>query len=761
MRKLNQKIFATYGALFHDIGKVLQRYYSIKEKKYVKHQVWGKDLLEEVGLEAFSEFAEKHHLNYQPDEIENPLIFATILGDHLSAAERESEEEETVNKKEFKLMSPLLNPFYNIQYERYGSKNTKEETSFKAQILQDKLLLPEKDEELTESSQLDGYKEIIDNLKRELKNFSRFDIDRENVDYLLNLLEKYTSFIPSETMIKDNHKNDISLFSHLKASAMITSCIVDFLEFKNPDLLNNCKNFRDMKNYIFSEKPFLLVSGDISGVQKYIYTIASKGALRSLRARSFSLELLQESLVEDILEGTGFSRANVMFVGGGHYYLILSNTQKVKMKIEDIQRKTNEFFMKKGMDIRLYQKSQAFECEVLAENRYPEVSKKVTEKIFEEKMHPCLDNLKQEFQIDPTKNGKCSICGCLTDEIVDYEDSKSCINCKKLADAGRKLTNSRYIFEVENESDEFDFEVVNKKYALLDKIEHNSLKRKFCLKRSDIEPGITLIPFSKYTYKKLQSISELAKEGKGADYSATSRMDVDFLGTIFSEGIEDPSISRISTISRFLTIFFREYLDDILEDKKVVVVYAGGDDVFYFLTGAWNDIIESSVKIRNSFNDFTGRSPYITISGGIILSKPKDPVYRVSRLAEKAESMAKSSVVPYEKDALCIFYHDGKPDLVKERTTLKWDEFTGIVEEIKNLLSKASGSSIQKLFSVEEITRDNNKMPLYRPILAYLGAKNEKDMKSISESLLNNGNYIKHLWIALQWNSLLNRKGKE
>jgi CRISPR-associated protein Csm1 len=40
-----------------------------------------------------------------------------------------------------------------------------------------------------------------------------------------------------------------------------------------------------------------LIGGDLMGVQKFIYTISSEGALKSLRARSFYLELAAEEVV--------------------------------------------------------------------------------------------------------------------------------------------------------------------------------------------------------------------------------------------------------------------------------------------------------------------------------------------------------------------------------------------------------------------------------------------------------------------------------
>ncbi len=53
------------------------------------------------------------------------------------------------------------------------------------------------------------------------------------------------------------------------------------------------------------DRTLLLVSGDFSGIQDTVYTISSKGALKSLRARSFMLELLTEHIVYEILQLAG------------------------------------------------------------------------------------------------------------------------------------------------------------------------------------------------------------------------------------------------------------------------------------------------------------------------------------------------------------------------------------------------------------------------------------------------------------------------
>ncbi|MEA5499345.1 hypothetical protein VB834_09790 [Limnoraphis robusta Tam1] len=65
-------------------------------------------------------------------------------------------------------------------------------------------------------------------------------------------------------------ESDIALIDMARSTAAVACAIAPNLESEN----------------------ICLVAGDLSGIQKFIYTISSDGALKSLRARSFYLELV-------------------------------------------------------------------------------------------------------------------------------------------------------------------------------------------------------------------------------------------------------------------------------------------------------------------------------------------------------------------------------------------------------------------------------------------------------------------------------------
>ncbi len=89
---------------------------------------------------------------------------------------------------------------------------------------------------------------------------------------------------------------------HLKTTSAIALCLYHYhLNEFDRDIQRKIEDRKDRK--------YLVVGGDISGIQDFIYTITSKGALKYLRARSPFLELLVEEVVAEILERLKFNES--------------------------------------------------------------------------------------------------------------------------------------------------------------------------------------------------------------------------------------------------------------------------------------------------------------------------------------------------------------------------------------------------------------------------------------------------------------------
>ncbi|HWQ12516.1 MAG TPA: hypothetical protein VNL77_06945 [Roseiflexaceae bacterium] len=66
-----------------------------------------------------------------------------------------------------------------------------------------------------------------------------------------------------------------------------------------------------------------LLGGDLSGVQRFIYTLTAAGATKQLRGRSFYLQLLTDACARVLLERAGMPFTNLLYAGGGRFYLLL------------------------------------------------------------------------------------------------------------------------------------------------------------------------------------------------------------------------------------------------------------------------------------------------------------------------------------------------------------------------------------------------------------------------------------------------------
>lgn len=159
-----------------------------------------------------------------------------------------------------------------------------------------------------------------------------------NENLALALIEKYGSFRSISPDVPH-----ISFYDAVKSAAAIHDCLV-------------CESKDE-------EKPFLLVSGDFSGIQDAIYTIASGGALKTLRARSFMLELLTEHIIYEIGQATGCSRYSLIFSGGGGFSLLVPNTDYNQKAIKDFINVINNWMLTQfGLQLFL-----AVHCEPVGE----------------------------------------------------------------------------------------------------------------------------------------------------------------------------------------------------------------------------------------------------------------------------------------------------------------------------------------------------------------------------------------------------------
>jgi len=161
----------------------------------------------------------------------------------------------------------------------------------------------------------------------------------------------------------------------------------------------------------------------------------------------------------------------------------------------------------------------------------------------------------------------------------------------------------------------------------------------------------------------LRDFSELAKDSEGIEKLAILKMDVDNLGKIITKGLgKKATISRLSTLSSMLTLFFTGYIPYLIKSSdnyksSIYLTYSGGDDTL--IVGAWDKVWDLSKEIREKFNEFVCKNKDITLSAGIVLINPKfeyrKGVYLAEEELERAKDNSTQTSNKKEKNSICIF----------------------------------------------------------------------------------------------------------
>ncbi|MEE1009939.1 MAG: type III-A CRISPR-associated protein Cas10/Csm1 [Agathobacter sp.] len=685
----DQAIRVIVSSLLHDIGKPIYRS-GIKENhsdlgwRYLKEDIKldDKEILDGVKYH--------HASNMKSARIsDDSIAYIVYCADNIASAidRRDSEDEDAG----FDMHIPLESVF-----NRLNGNNAKKTLSAKTLRYEDEINYPT---EIEKRADKDFYVKIMDNITDSLKGIS---VKQEYINSLLEILEGNLSYVPSSTNKKE--AVDISLFDHVKITAAIASCI---LEYVNENQISNLKELLYKKSEDFYEQEaFLMYSMDVSGIQDFIYTISSDGALRTLRARSFYIEIMLENIIDNLLEKLNLSRANLLYSGGGHCYILLPNTQNTKSILKEYNDSINSWLLS-NFDIALYiaHGYAPCSCNSLKNNpngSYKTIFRKVSEMISGQKgkRYSAKDIMALNNRKIDDHARECKVCKRISKTNAD----EKCPMCTAIERFSNDILYSDY-FIITYENKENALPLPGEMYLISGN--ENKLKEKMrndykyvrAYSKNHLVSGVhiaTNLWVGDYTLG--QTTDEMAGIYDGIERIAVLRADVDNLGQTFVSGFDNDkldnryvTISRTATLSRQLSMFFKFHINRILsnpeftldgtkkEKRNVSICYSGGDDLF--LVGNWIDIIESAVDIRRAFEKYTENT--LTISAGIGIYGNSYPISvaakEVALLEDKSKDMpGKNSVTLLE---------DGKEHVIEgdkliSDGTYSWMEFEkGVIEE--------------------------------------------------------------------------------
>lgn len=653
-----EKIDLFYGALLHDIGKVIQR--ATGERK--KHALVGADWFDEIAdNQVISDQIRYHMANYQSDKLSNDhLAYITYIADNIaSGVDRRQSNEESDEDASAKIWDTYTNQadIFNV----FGAQTDKR--YFKPTVLNLKSE-PNFASETYEPFSKGDYAAIVTRIKNEL---AEFEFNQAQIDSLLNLFEATLSFVPSSTNTKEIA--DISLAEHSRLTAAFALAIYDYLEDKGRH--NYKEDLFTKASAFYEEEAFLLASFDLSGIQDFIYNIATSGAAKQLKARSLYLDFMSEYIADSLLDKLGLNRANLLYVGGGHAYFVLANTEKTVETLVQFEKDFNQFLLA-NFQTRLYVAfgwgsfaAKDIMSELNSPESYRQVYQKASRMISEKK----ISRYDYQTLMLLNRGGKssereCEICHSV-ENLVSYHDQKVCDICRDLYQFSKEIAHDHFII-TENEGLPIGPNACLKGLAF-EKLSQESFSRVYV--KNDYKAGTvkaTHVFIGDYQCDEIYNYAALSKNenGLGIKRLAVVRLDVDDLGAAFMAGFSQQgngqysTLSRSATFSRSMSLFFKVYINQFASDKKLSIIYAGGDDVFAI--GSWQDIIAFTVELRQNFIKWTNGK--LTLSAGIGLFADKTPISLMAHQTGELEEAAKVN----EKDSISLFSSD---------YTFKFDQF--------------------------------------------------------------------------------------
>ena len=560
-------------------------------------------------------------------------------------------------------------PAYIESVFNYFGDTGREREGFPIRSLTDtsEMLFPQPLADLQEAER--GYQQIFEDIAA---HFTQKSPAQMPFGELLRVIEETMSYVPSPAGA------DIALYDYARMTAAYAAALHRYAAAQD---IHSAHTYEERGGEALPA--FLLVSADISGIQPFIYAIPSKGALKSLRGRSFYLEILLENIVDEILSACGISRSALLYTGGGHFYLLLPNTEDVQNLLTRCHTEVNSWMLEHfGSSLYLAMAWTACTGEELAGQGTQEAFRRVSEGLSAEKLcRYSEDQLAAMFVPESAwnktrdKDRECSVCHTSTTHLMPYSADPSieaCGMCSHLFTFGERiLTKNAFCVSAERGAEALSLPGIGRTLYLtaeeLDDVDRLSYKIERIYAKNAAYTGdlpaahLWLGDYSARENKKVLEMEDLARRSGGMEDSTgiprvgVMRADVDNLGAAFLAGFpsEYATMTRTAALSQRLSLFFKHYINDICHGKfsthfslfgrekkaarDVHIVYSGGDDIF--LLGAWDDIVELAVDLRRAFLRFT--SGKLHFSAGIGFFKDKCPIAEMARRTGDLESRAK------------------------------------------------------------------------------------------------------------------------
>lgn len=647
------------ASLLHDIGKFKERAYEGKEHaafpreieaivlpshsdgRYShRHALWTYDFFEndcktlnlprELDWIKIKNLAAKHHNASTPDE---SII---DLADNISAASDRSDETDYVKGGNFK--RHLRSVFTRISLSKsidtlygYDLKPLTPENVYPFEIKEENTILVKQYKTLWDA--------FIKDLEKSLQYYKPVYGLNQFVYIINSLLQKYCWCIPSAT--NDKYR-DISLYDH----AITTAAIALVLKVLHEEGST-------------TDKPFLFFAGDLSGIQQFIFQHQQKafpGSSKIIRGRSLYVAMIAQAYCYAICEALGIPPFVQLMNAGGKFTLILPNLPHIKDAIRKFTKEADKWFFNTfhGDFTVVYDYSLEVSPDEMKPKLFGNIIKTINYKLAIAKSRKFYDILKDGeciIDINYDEGELCKSCGRYSP--VPGHEEERCISCDEMFKIGSKITKNSIVLFSKRRGDVNYF---NEKISMSIVDTLDSTENIICAFSFNDDSILPFLMYNNYVPQRdnktleFKEIAESAityhddkdnKRGIGSPFLSYIKLDVDNMGSIFSQGIQDLSISRYVTLSRMFNVFFNLVIKDVLQKEfpNIYTVFSGGDDLF--VIAPWNQVIHFVDTVEKKFKEFVCNHPDLHFSTGTYIQKPDYPMSKSALIAEEKLKEAK------------------------------------------------------------------------------------------------------------------------
>jgi CRISPR-associated protein Csm1 len=691
------------AALLHDIGKFRERTFeplpswavSYEPEAKYSHEPYGALFVDELG-DGWTD--DKHTLrravlkHHQPEYYAEQLV---AIADRLSAGERaeaDDDHEGARGRAETVLQSATTELNLNGRRADGPRYYPLEALRFKREVL-----LPSVEHRGSKQAYRSLWNGFIDEARR---------LRAGDTVGLLALLRKYTWAIPSDT--RPGMIPDISLYHHLKTTAAIAACLVaespteEALERLNAAIVRVYgKQAISPSDEETLNKPLAaLVKGDISGTQDFLYLLTSSGAARGLRGRSFYLQLLTESVARWLLREFSLSTTNLLFVGGGHFYLLLPYDRTFE-RLDSLRRRIAATLCKAhqgdlylamdGVPVRARDFLKMEKGRRGFAEKWSDVSiavNKRKQQKWSELGDEMADHLFTACQRGRTAEEMCQICHgewIAGEDRVDG-DVRKCRRCFAFEELGRKLRKPDHLVvftvpeavgeqlpdrcawyetlrsfgadaRIVRRGDDLPRPVDGAASAIVHSFDPEEFLTEAAVARFSW-PGLAvgfdfqlladatpIVEDDAGGEPDIADFSDLAQASEGVKWLGVLRMDVDDLSSVFRHGLGDrATIARMSTLSETLRLFFEGCVPELCRRHNAFEQTNGDRDRVYLIYAGGDDlfVVGAWSVLPELAKDIRGDfqafvgGQHVTLSAGISIEHQKFPLYQLAQLAKEA-----------------------------------------------------------------------------------------------------------------------------